>query len=82
MTIAIKPPASRKYTIETKGASDTLLALFENINGEPRFLAGDDDSGEDRNAKIGYKLFQGRSYIARLRLYYPGQSGKVSLMYS
>src|ERR1043165_9647501 len=30
---AIKPTASRKYTIETKGASDTLLVLFEDING-------------------------------------------------
>jgi len=79
---AIKPTESRKYRIETKGASDTLLVLFEVINGEPRFLAGDDDSGEDRNASISYKLFSGRSYIARLRLYYPGQSGKTSLLYS
>ena len=79
---AINPTASRKYRIETKGASDTLLVLFENIDGEPRFLAGDDDSGEDRNATIIHKLFKGRSYIARLRLYYPGQSGKTSLMYS
>jgi hypothetical protein len=79
---AIKPAASRRYTIETTGASDTLLGLFEDINGEPRILAADDDSGQDRNAKIGYKLFQGRSYIARLRLYYPGASGKTSLMYS
>ena len=79
---AIKPTESRKYKIETKGATDTLLALFEDINGVPRFLAGDDDSGEDRNASITYKLFKGRSYIARLRLYYPGQSGKTSLMYS
>lgn len=79
---AIKPTASRKYRIETKGASDTLLVLFEDVNGEPRFLAGDDDSGEDRNATIAYKLFQGRNYFVRLRLYYPGQSGKTSLMYS
>jgi hypothetical protein len=79
---SIKPPGSRKYTIETKGASDTLLVLFEDINGEPRFLAGDDDSGEDRNARISYKLFQGRTYVVRLRLYYPGQSGKTSLMHS
>ena len=79
---AIKPTESRKYKIETKGATDTLLALFEDINGVPRFLAGDDDSGEDRNASITYKLFKGRSYIARLRLYYPGQSGKTSLMFS
>lgn len=79
---AIKPTESRKYKIETKGASDTLLVLFEDINGEPRYLAGDDDSGEDRNAAITYKLFQGRSYIVRLRLYYPGVSGKTSLMFS
>jgi hypothetical protein len=78
---AIEPTSSRKYTIETKGASDTLLVLFEEINGEPRYLSGDDDSGEDRNARITYKLFQGRRYIVRLRLYYPGQSGKTSVVY-
>jgi len=80
--LAIKPTESRKYRIETKGASDTLLTLFEDIDGEPRFLAGDDDSGEERNASITYKLFKGRKYIVRLRLYYPGQSGKTSVMYS
>ena len=80
--LAIKPTSSRKYTIETKGASDTLLVLFEDINGAPRYLSGDDDSGENRNASITYKLFRGRNYIARLRLYYPGLSGKTSLMYS
>lgn len=79
---AIKPTSSRKYTIETKGASDTLLVLFEDINGVARYLSGDDDSGEERNARIAYKLFQGRSYIVRLRLYYPGQTGKTSVMYS
>ena len=78
----IKPIASGKYTIETKGASDTLLVLFETIDGESRYLSGDDDSGEERNAKIAYKLFKGRSYTARLRLYYPGSSGRTSLMYS
>jgi hypothetical protein len=77
----IKPAASRKYTIETKGASDTLLVLFEEVAGGPRYLSGDDDSGEDRNASIAYRLFQGRTYIARLRLYYPGKSGRTSLMY-
>jgi hypothetical protein len=79
---AIRPMSSRKFTIQTAGASDTLLVLFEDINGEPRYLAADDDSGTGWNAKITYKLFQGRSYIVRLRLYYPGQSGKTSLVYS
>ena len=79
---SIKPTSSRKYKIETKGASDTLLVLFEDINSVPRYLSGDDDSGEERNASITYKLFQGRDYIVRLRLYHPGLSGKTSLMYS
>jgi hypothetical protein len=82
MDYAIKPSASRKYTIETKGPSDATLVLFEDVNGTPRFLAGDDDSGEDRNAKISYKLFAGRGYIARLRLVHPGPSGKTALMFS
>jgi hypothetical protein len=78
----ITPTESRKYTIETKGGADSTLVLFEDVNGTPRYLAGDDDSGEDRCATISYKLFAGRKYVARLRLSHPGASGKVSLMYS
>jgi hypothetical protein len=74
------PPGSRKYTIATKGASDTLLGLFEEVDGQPRYLAADDDSGEDRNASITYKLFKGRTYHVRVRLYYPGQTGTTSVM--
>ncbi|WP_173861311.1 MULTISPECIES: hypothetical protein [unclassified Pseudomonas] len=77
----IEPTESRSYRIETKGASDSLLVLFEEIKGDPRYLAGDDDSGEDRNSTITYKLFKGRKYIVRVRLYYPGLSGKLTLMY-
>lgn len=77
-----KPTESRKYTIATKGASDTLLGLFEEVNGVPRNLATDDDSGESRNASITYKLFAGRRYHVRLRLYHPGQTGVTSLMAS
>ena len=77
----IKPTESRKFTMMTKGASDTLLVLFEEVDGEPRYLAADDDSGEERNASIVYKLFKGRTYNLRLRLYYPGQSGTTSVMY-
>lgn len=82
MDYAIKPTSSRKYTIETKGPSDATLVLFEDVNGTPRYLAGDDDSGEERNARITQKLFAGRSYIARLRLVHPGPAGKTALMYS
>jgi hypothetical protein len=75
-----KPTESRSYTLATKGASDTLLALFEEIDGTPRYLAADDDSGEDRNASLTHKLFAGRTYHVRLRLYYAGQSGTTSLL--
>lgn len=82
MDFAIKPAASRKYSIETKGAADTVMVLFEDLNGEPRYLAGDDDSDSNRNAKIDYKLFKDRNYIVRLRTLYPGPTGKTSVMYS
>lgn len=78
--LVFKPTESRSYTVVTKGASDTLLGLFEEIDGTPRFLAADDDSGEDRNASITYKLFAGRTYHVRLRLYYAGQSGITTLL--
>lgn len=79
---SITPDASRKYKIETKGTSDTLLVLFEEIDGVPRYLSADDDSGEERNASISYKLFEGRKYIVRLRLFYQGAAGQTALMYS
>jgi hypothetical protein len=82
MDLAIKPTASRKYTLEAKGTKDSLLTLFEEIDGIPRFLAGDDDSGTERHAVITQKLFKGRSYIARMRVVYPGQSGTASLLLS
>ncbi|WP_253907984.1 M12 family metallopeptidase [Arthrobacter sp. H20] len=77
----IEPPASRSYQLGTFGTADTVLVLFEEIDGEPRYLAGDDDSGEDRNALFGAKLIQGRKYVLRVRLYWAGQSGQTAVMY-
>ena len=77
----LQPTESRKFTMTTSGASDTIIVLFEEINGEPRYVTADDDSGEDRNASITQKLFKGRTYYLRVRLYYPGQSGTTSVMY-
>ncbi len=77
----LRPPSTRRYTIGTFGASDTLLALFEDVDGTPRYLAADDDSGTDRNASIVYRLRRDRTYHARVRLYYPGTSGRTAVMY-
>ncbi|MEJ0091891.1 MAG: hypothetical protein WDN46_00125 [Methylocella sp.] len=78
---AIKPPESRQYTFETKGATDALLVLFEEVNGVPRYISGDDDSGEPRSATITSKLFAERSYILRLRVVYPGPAEETAVIY-
>ena len=75
----IQPKATRTYTIQTFGESDTVMVLFENQDGEPRFLAGDDDTGEDRNARLRLRLTVGREYILRIRLYYAQRSGETAV---
>ena len=74
------PEATRKYQFQTFGESDTVMVLFEMVDGEQLFRAGDDDSGEDRNARVSEKLFAGREYILRLRLYWAFSEGDTALM--
>ena len=76
----IRPEATRKYEIRTFGASDTVMVLFEDDNGELRYLAGDDDSGEDYNASLQVKLLKGRRYVLRVRLYYEDRAGETAVM--
>lgn len=76
----IKPQATRYYEIRTFGASDTVIVLFEDQSGEPRYMAGDDDSGEGRNAYIRVRLMSGRKYILRIRLYYATREGDTAVM--
>ncbi|WP_205629418.1 M12 family metallopeptidase [Jiangella muralis] len=77
----IRPAASRKYSIGTFGSADVVMVLFEEVGGELRYLQGDDDSGEARNALIATKLFAGRRYVVRVRLYYTWASGGSALMH-
>lgn len=78
--LVIRPESTRRYTIQTFGISDTVMVLFEEIDGELRYLTGDDDSGTVNNAKISRKLFPGREYVLRVRLYYSGGAGKTAVM--
>jgi hypothetical protein len=59
----INPASSRRYQFSTFGQADTVMALFEEVNGVPRFREADDDSGADRNAKFTARLFPGRRYF-------------------
>lgn len=76
----IVPGETRKYELGTFGTADTVLVLFEEVNGQLRQLAANDDSGTDRNAKIQVKLFKDRKYVARVRLYWAGASGQTGIM--
>ncbi len=77
----IEPTGSRRYEIGTFGSADSVMVLFESIDGRLRYVAGDDDSGYDRNARLSVKLFQGRHYVLRVRLYYAWASGMTTVMY-
>lgn len=80
VNFCIQPNGTRSYTIRTFGTSDTVMVLFEDVNGELRYLTGNDDSGEDTNAEIQIKLFQNRSYVLRIRLYYSERAGETAVM--
>lgn len=75
-----KPTTSAKYTIETFGKMDTVMVLFEKLNGEEIYLAGDDDSGTDFNSKIEHRLIKGSEYIIRVRMFYAERDGSGSVM--
>jgi hypothetical protein len=77
---SIVPEATREYSVGTFGAADAVLVLFEDVDGELRFRAGDDDSGEARNALLRVKLYKGRRYVARFRLYWAWLSGDTAVM--
>lgn len=71
---------SRVYTLETYGDMDTLLALFEVRDGTPVFIMGDDDSGQEYNAKIQRHLDKDKKYIVGLRLYFEKKAGEGAIL--
>lgn len=75
----IIPDATRNYSFATFGKSDSVLGLFEIIDGTPRYTKADDDSGEERNTTLNIKLFAGRQYILRVRNY-SNQDEQIAVM--
>jgi hypothetical protein len=79
--LRLSPKRSRVYEIRTFGVSDVVIVLFENVAGELKYLGGDDDSGEDRNAYMKLRLSRGRKYVLRLRLYYAHHAGETAVLW-
>ena len=76
----ITPKATRKYDIRTFGIMDTVMVLFEDVDGALKYRTANDDSGEDYNASFRIKLYKGRKYILRIRLYYRDRAGETAVM--
>ncbi len=66
----VTPPDSGLYSVKTSGQGDTVLVLFENDNGALRYVQGDDDSGEKRNAQLQVELERGKQYVLRAKQVY------------
>ncbi|MER5182015.1 hypothetical protein ABT009_27275 [Streptomyces sp. NPDC002896] len=77
---AIVPSETRMYEIGTFGNSDVVMVLFEEVGGELRYFTAVDDSGEDSNGRLKVRLFEGRRYVLRTRLYSTWGPGKAALM--
>lgn len=76
----IEPSNTGEYTFQTFGSSDTVMVLFEEVNGELRYVAGDDDSGTDLNSQVKAKLRKGQRYVLRIRLYLNYASSETAVM--
>ncbi|MEV1080056.1 M12 family metallopeptidase [Streptomyces sp. NPDC050211] len=76
----IEPPETREYSVGTFGDSDTVVVVFEERDGEPRFLSGQDDGGTPHNAAIKVRLVKGRRYFVRVRLHSTWGSGDTAVM--
>jgi len=74
-----KAPETRKYDFQTFGESDTVIVLFEEINGKRNQLDADDDSAENWNAHIRYDLKEGIKYILSIRLYWDWVNGGTTV---
>jgi hypothetical protein len=78
----ILPEKSQRYRFGAFGDADVKMVLFEETEGEKlRYVTNEDDSGEDRNGHFETKLFKGRRYVLRVRLYSTWGSGGASVMY-
>ncbi|MER6414090.1 beta-glucuronidase AbsR1 [Streptomyces humidus] len=76
----VEPRETREYTFGAFGASDSVLVVFEERDGEPRFLAGQDDGGAPYNATVRARLVRGRRYFVRVRQYCGWGSGETAVM--
>lgn len=80
INLEFSPEETRNFTVRTFGTMDTVMVLSEVVDNESVYIAGDDDSGEDRNSFISQKLIKGKKYLVNIRLYYKTSAGDTCVM--
>ncbi|MFJ4681818.1 M12 family metallopeptidase [Streptomyces sp. NPDC088789] len=76
----IEPRQTREYTVGVFGDGDAVAVLFEERDGVPRYVTGEDDGGSPDNATLRARLVKGRRYVVRVRLYSVRGSGETAVM--
>lgn len=71
---------TREYSFATLGDSDTVMVLFEDVDGELRPCMASDDSGQEWNVGFQGKLYPERKYILRARMYWADQIGDFGVV--
>lgn len=75
-----KAHEDKEQIVETTGNKDSVLVVFKHGSSGRVQIAADDDSGEDRNARIQIDVTQGVEYEAVMRLYDQRDKGPVKLI--
>jgi len=75
-------PYTRSYTFETKGNLDTVMVVSELEGKKKYYMAGDDDSGFDKNSKITLPLVKGREYLVNIKVTYARENAAGTLLVS
>jgi hypothetical protein len=76
------PAKTKEYTIQTVGELDTVVVLNEKIGRELKYVAGDDNSGTDKNALITKRLSKEKTYVIKVKVYYKKPSAETALLIS
>ncbi|MCG8441586.1 MAG: hypothetical protein MI723_07250 [Caulobacterales bacterium] len=77
----IRAEVNGDYLFRTFGFSDTVPVLFQEMDGELRFVDGDDDSGAELNARFRARLRNDQRYVLRLRLYFAQDEGGCGVVW-
>ncbi len=70
-------PNLGRYTIRTEGPTDVFMSLY-GPDGPDSLVTEDDDSGQERNARITSRLTNGE-YRVEVRHYLPTETGRYTI---